>query len=194
MNGARMMLGDLAPLHRAEAERQLRGGLPETPAIGVGLARAAGTPAQAGSTARQARDTTIKQSSKRRSGLERDFEAAYTARGHVLSYECMTLVLANGCRYTPDYAEVTAAAGTRVGDRPGAPEAPRGLAVSPPGDKLIPVKLVSVTFYECKGRKAWDDAVVKLKVAARQFPHFRFVMVTMRKSLSDPWVEYEVKA
>jgi hypothetical protein len=38
-------------------------------------------------------------------------------------------------------------------------------------------KLESIgTFYECKGKKAWDDAIAKLKTAAREWPCFTFFL------------------
>lgn len=32
-------------------------------------------------------------------------------------------------------------------------------------------------FHECKGPHAWEDSIIKLKVAATQFPHYRFFLV-----------------
>lgn len=59
----------------------------------------------------------------------------------------MTLLIANGCRYTPDfYLEFEGGDG-----RP--------------------------ALYEVKGKKAWDDAIVKLKVAAARFQAFDFWLV-----------------
>jgi len=48
----------------------------------------------------------------------------------------------------------------------------------------------SATFYECKGFMR-DDALVKLKVAARQFSMFKFVLVTRVKGT---WVQQEISA
>ena len=57
--------------------------------------------------------------------------------------QCITLKLANGCRYTPDFAVF--------------------------GDGLI-------EFHEVKGHMR-DDAAVKIKVAAAQFPAWAFWLV-----------------
>lgn len=40
--------------------------------------------------------------------------------------------------------------------------------------------------YEVKGKMAWDDAIVKLKVAARAWPMFRFWLI-WRNLRTDPW-------
>ncbi|RYG55747.1 hypothetical protein EON80_30235 [bacterium] len=47
-----------------------------------------------------------------------------------------------------------------------------------------------LTAWEVKGPQFWDDAKVKLKVAARAYPFIRFVLVTRDKS---GWTESEVK-
>lgn len=59
----------------------------------------------------------------------------------------LTLELANGCKYTPDVVAVPRAAGG------------------------------SITVFEAKGKKSWDDAIVKLKVAARVWPCITFFLV-----------------
>lgn len=62
----------------------------------------------------------------------------------------LTLELANGCKYTPDI----------IGTNP---------FTSPEGRTIYA--------WEVKGKHAWDDAIVKLKVAARDWPmiHFRLI-------------------
>lgn len=40
--------------------------------------------------------------------------------------------------------------------------------------------------YEVKGKMAWDDAIVKLKVAARAWPMFRFWLI-WRDKRGAPW-------
>lgn len=47
-----------------------------------------------------------------------------------------------------------------------------------------------LTAWECKGPQFWDDAKVKLKVAARQYPFIRFVLV---KRQEGRWIELEIK-
>lgn len=74
-------------------------------------------------------------------------------------YEAITLRLANGCRYTPDW-----------------------LAVTPEG---------KVRFYEIKGRQVWDDAIVKLKVAAAKYFFFRFYLCAWD---GRGWIVQEVLA
>lgn len=48
-----------------------------------------------------------------------------------------------------------------------------------------------LTAWETKGAQFWDDAKVKLKVAARQYPFIRFVLVKREKD--GQWIEQEVK-
>lgn len=48
-----------------------------------------------------------------------------------------------------------------------------------------------LVFYETKGPRFWDDAKVKLKVAARMFLYCRFVLVTRDKR--GLWFEHPVK-
>jgi len=67
-----------------------------------------------------------------------------------ISSQDITLRIANGCRYTPDFC----------------------LHYEQGGEP--------VSFYEVKGFMR-DDAAVKIKVAARQFPGFYFYLVTKRK-------------
>lgn len=76
----------------------------------------------------------------------------------------ITLVLANGCKYTPDIV-------VWVGD------------VDEPDS--------TVSMYEVKGKHAWDDAIVKLKVAKRRFPGFGFWLVDRDDSQPGGWrIEY----
>jgi hypothetical protein len=71
----------------------------------------------------------------------------------------MTLVLANGCKYTPDVV-----VWSRDVEEPG-----------------------GVAMYEVKGRHAWDDAIVKLKVAATRFPCFEFFLVSRDDERPGGW-------
>ena len=73
-----------------------------------------------------------------RNGLSR---LGLTVRHHAL-----TLLLANGVRYTPDIT-----------------------GFSPKHDKLHA--------WEIKGKHAWDDAIVKLKVAAHEWPNIQFYLM-----------------
>jgi hypothetical protein len=75
----------------------------------------------------------------------------------------ITLHIANGCRYTPDFVTVL---------------------------MDFPTDGYFWTAYEVKGPKAWDDAIVKLKVAASKFPAIRFVLVTRK---GPTWTEEHVK-
>ncbi len=45
-------------------------------------------------------------------------------------------------------------------------------------DFLVINKQMEVELHETKGEKVWDDALVKFKVAARDYPWFRFCWVT----------------
>lgn len=65
----------------------------------------------------------------------------------------LTLLLANGCKYTPDFF------------------------YSDPKD---------LRAYEVKGKHAFDDAIVKLKVAASQNPWLTFYLVS-GDSKGSPW-------
>ena len=67
--------------------------------------------------------------------------------------ESLTLELANGCTYRPDVVVVER-------------------------HDLYGTELVQLTAYEVKGKHAWDDAIVKLKVAARIYPWIRWYLAT----------------
>lgn len=69
--------------------------------------------------------------------------------------EGVTLLLANGCRYTADFA-----------------------VFNPGGD---------IVLYEVKGGKFWDDAVVKLKVAANKYPRIAFWLATPADRTKTTW-------
>lgn len=65
-------------------------------------------------------------------------------------YEAVTLKIANGCRYTPDWYVVEWLGGD-------------GTSKS--------------TFYEIKARNMiWDDAIVKIKVAAAKYSEYEFFL------------------
>ncbi len=61
--------------------------------------------------------------------------------------QAITIEIANGCRYTPDFFVI------QPTETPGA---------------------VTLRAFEVKGPHAWDDSIVKLKVAARSFPFVQF--------------------
>lgn len=61
----------------------------------------------------------------------------------------ITLLIANGCRYTPDF--------------------------------FVEPESGDVRAYEVKGPHAWDDAIVKLKVAAAQYRRIAFWLVSRDK-------------
>lgn len=98
----------------------------------------------------------IRQSSRQPNKTELRFEQEYLKpwmASHSIEsydYEAVTLKIANGCRYTPDwYVEANA----------------DGYFFSEP----------TVCFFEIKARgMIWDDAIVKLKVAASKYPRFEF--------------------
>lgn len=99
----------------------------------------------------------IRQSHKRASKLQQDFtehlRRLNSGGANFILEEALTLVLANGCRYTPD-AWVIEMRGTQ--------------------EHL----LTSLNAYEVKGPKAWDDSIVKLKFAPRAFPWIKFFLAT----------------
>lgn len=76
--------------------------------------------------------------------------------------QAVTFVLANGVRYTPDEF---------VSDWPA------DLGPSMP------------TCWEIKGPKAWDDAIVKIKVAAHEWPEMRWILVWKE---DDQWKQQVV--
>jgi hypothetical protein len=118
----------------------------------------------------------IRQSSKTPNQTELAFENDVLywrkLRGEVIDYYehgAITLKLANGLKYTPDY--------------------PALLIDEHGGLKL--------TFYEVKGEKrngrvkARDDAIVKIKIAPKEFPHFRFILTW--KDEAGNWQEQLVR-
>jgi hypothetical protein len=76
----------------------------------------------------------------------------------------VTLILANGVRYTPDMRVAWVNANAEA----------------------------TTTFYEVKGFMR-DDAAVKLKVAASAFPEYRFRLVRLDKNSPTGWRIEEVK-
>jgi len=89
-------------------------------------------------------------------------ERAYLGYLRYLGYDwigiqCITLKLADDCRYTPDFWTMEA--------EPGVPMA-RGQLIA----------------RETKGGFFRDDAKVKIKVAARMFPFIVFVLIRRQKS------------
>ena len=51
--------------------------------------------------------------------------------------------------------------------------------------------IARLDFFEVKGPHAWEDSIIKLKVAARVYPFFQFWMVTRPKG--SGWQIVEVK-
>lgn len=102
---------------------------------------------------------SIKQRKGKVSKLQADF-VAFLRRGitdgssTVILEEAITLEIANGCRYRPDAWTIIP---TLYGD---------------------PVRPLVVNAWEVKGPHAWDDSIVKLKVAARAFRWINFHLVT----------------
>lgn len=70
--------------------------------------------------------------------------------------------LANGCWYCPDFTMTVKLYGTDSGWE---------------------------TAWEVKGKHAWEDAMVKLKVAAHQWPEVRFILVWKKDGI---WCTEEV--
>lgn len=93
----------------------------------------------------------IRQSSRQPNKTEMRFEQEhlkpliYAAELFAYDYEAVTLKIANGCRYTPDFWAVDTRGTTR--------------------------------YYEIKARgMIWDDAIVKLKVAAAKYVNCEFYL------------------
>jgi len=97
--------------------------------------------------------------------LKRGYQTDYYLRPHAIRFE-----LANGCLYTPDI----------IGQpTPYLPE---------PTQYTTERKMRA---WEVKGKQAWDDSIVKLKVAAREWPSIRFTLI-WREGKHGPWLEQEV--
>lgn len=101
--------------------------------------------------------TVIRQSRREPNKTERRFEVERLRMWHRIGwvskydYEAVTLKIANGCRYTPDWWAITNDGRTQ--------------------------------FYEIKARKMiWDDAIVKLKVAAAQYTAYEFWLCAWDKN------------
>lgn len=101
---------------------------------------------------------------QKRGPRENKTEAAFAAWLRARNADCqveregITLLLANGVRYTPDYA-----------------------VISQDG---------RVTLWEVKGPHAWEDSMIKLKVAATRFPRFEFWLASpVNKALTDWRIE-----
>ena len=146
MKGTRMTIADLPPRYRAQIEAQLTNGNGK-----LGQARA-----------QQVRSVQVEVApEKKRLRQKREpemnkTEAAFwnwlkteTTTTHNTA-QSITLKLANGVRYTPDF-----------------------VSVIPSGNGRAAI----VTAYEVKGFMR-DDAAVKLKVAARAYPWIQFNLVT----------------
>lgn len=104
----------------------------------------------------------LRQATKGPNKLEREFEAHLRKTWEGVAFvtvqaQGLTLVLANGVRYTPDFI-VSRPARVEEGE----------------------CEAFTLLAYETKGFMR-DDAGVKLKVAARLFPWIKFYLVTKRK-------------
>lgn len=74
--------------------------------------------------------------------LEAEYLRILQVRRVGVRSQAITLKLANGVRYTPDFFQ-----------------------------------LDSVEAWEVKGRHAWEDSLIKLKFAAKEYPEIRFTLV-----------------
>ena len=103
--------------------------------------------------------------------LERRFKEWHAANfpSRPLLVQAITLRIANGCRYSPDFVAVYE----------------RAL----PLDNKPAFQLFA---YEVKGPHAWDDAIVKLKVAASLYPFIGFTLVSWDK-VAGVWRMESVK-
>ena len=100
------------------------------------------------------------QPSKTEQAFEQKLRADYP--GAWIKAQGLTLLIANGTRYTPDFI------------------------VSPAGDDVH----LAIAF-EVKGARIWDGSLEKLKTAASQFPWIKF-MLAVRKSHTEPFRIEEV--
>jgi hypothetical protein len=155
------------------AEKELRS-LPvrrdsgNTSQVSDGQVATCNNPSQQPSNARPARPSRIQQhSNPKLNQLER--EALEWLKGdyqedYYLRPHAMRLELANGCLYTPDI-----------------------IGQPTPHNQYE----CTIRAWEVKGKHAWDDSIVKLKVAAREWPSIRFTLI-WREGKHGPWLEQEV--
>lgn len=54
---------------------------------------------------------------------------------------------------------------------------------------IVMVRGADMILYEVKGDHAWDDAIVKLKVVARQWPHLNFALIWKQ---DGQWMEQAI--
>jgi hypothetical protein len=109
--------------------------------------------------------TILRQRRGQPSKTEQAFETILRTmhKGAWLKEQGLTLPLANGLRYTPDFVVVT-----------------------PANDGVH-----LVIAYEVKGARIWDGSTDKLKVAAHEFPWIKF-MLARRKKHTEPFAMQEV--
>lgn len=123
------------------------------------------------STGAKAKETTIRQNRGPRLNklatayLERLIEVHGEEKVLV---EAINLDLANCCRYRPDFWVVQTC--SVYG-----------------GNEMA----VSLSAFEVKGNFAWEDSIVKLKVAARAYPWIKFYLCT-REGRTGGWSEKRV--
>lgn len=107
----------------------------------------------------------VRQRIKGPNKLERDFGAWLRERSPIVHEQAVTLLIANGVRYTPDFVV--------------------GLHPFYEGCNKTPAYLRA---YETKGFMR-DDANVKIKVAASVYPWIEFWLVKRApKGSVDPWI------
>lgn len=97
----------------------------------------------------------------RMNGTERQFHEMLLTRGYAkVEFEAITLTLARGARYTPDFY------------------------------CTLEFGKFEITFYECKNNFIREASLVRLKVAARLYPEFRFILAQKKNGI---WSEAIVR-
>lgn len=91
--------------------------------------------------------------------LETEYSWLLGHWGEHVHAQSITLKLANGVRYTPDFFSLSS-----VGS--GRPKA-----------------------WEVKGKHAWEDSLLKIKFAAKEYPEIKFLLVWKEKG---KWCQQEV--
>lgn len=137
--------------------------------IAAQIGNRAPAPAKPGAVAAVAKPSaSTKPLLKQRRGQPSKTELAFELKlradypGALIKAQGLTLPIANGTRYTPDFI------------------------VSPAADGVH-----CVIAFEVKGARIWDGSLEKLKIAAAQFPWIKF-MLAVRKSHTAPWRIEEV--
>ncbi len=150
MTAKHLTIADLLPRHQAEVMRQIENGKP------IGIARAE----EVRKVEIVSMPKTMRQSTKGPNKTEAAFDHWFRANYPTIQFERegITLRLANGLRYTPDYAAFNPDRSIVLYEVKGAP-----------------------------GAQIWDDSICKIKMAASKFPTIEFWLVRPTDKSKTQW-------